>query len=802
MKKYLFPALALGLVMTSCQSDEPFAPTEGGEKQVTFTLNVPGELGTRAGATDNSSDKGGFSNGQGTLYYTLVLDANGDTRVFKDATVSNDGRTATFTPTVVLGRNYTITAYASFDDNSSIDEINDIRTISVSKKFNDESKDAYFQTTTHNFAEGDLQPLELKRPFGKLRLVATDYKATGNGNTAIKSVKVKYNNNVFTTFNAVSGEFSNGQSYEHTLDGTNYSTSYYAPEKDENGNVTGQTIFADYVPVNSTGVAPFEITIVYVDGDEEYTRKFNQDIPVRRNALTTLKGAFFTANSEIKVEVKDAFEGQIPGNEKEQLIIAAAMGGSYTLQDNVTLSEPLQIGADMVLNLNGKTITAALEEEGRHHYAILNNANLVLEGEGTINARGIKNFGEMTVNGNVTIKNIDSNGGAAIWNEGKVTINNGTFISSKDAGVGSYGAALNTRAGGEAVVNGGTFEAYSQLTYAIVNEGKTTINNATVKGKHGAVAGASNDQTTINGGSFELMENPGVSDHCAYYVSDIRGGKFTLGSNTDSGAQVFCESTIATGYKALKVGNLYYVLPEAIADAAETAGVTTVTESTADVSAAIGGGDAALFMWNDVAYIAETGKVSILASKEGKTTSRGVVEYSTALTSATVAEGIEVLGNRTFRQCRELTTVALPNTLTEIGPAVFQSCSKLANVTIPATVKTIGEGAFAECTSLTSINIPNGITRLEKDVLRNTGLTSIEIPASVTYIGTYAFRDCESLTEVTILSPEFTIENNTFTNMAAPVPTMTIKVVNAEMKAYLESVLTNYDKSYITVVVM
>jgi hypothetical protein len=101
---------------------------------------------------------------------------------------------------------------------------------------------------------------------------------------------------------------------------------------------------------------------------------------------------------------------------------------------------------------------------------------------------------------------------------------------------------------------------------------------------------------------------------------------------------------------------------------------------------------------------------------------------------------------------------------------------------------------------LTSINIPDGITRLEKDVLRNTGLVSIEIPASVNYIGTYAFRDCESLTEVKILSPEFTIENNSFTNMAAPVPTMTIYVENAEMKAYLESTLTNYDKTYITVV--
>ena len=209
-----------------------------------------------------------------------------------------------------------------------------------------------------------------------------------------------------------------------------------------------------------------------------------------------------------------------------------------------------------------------------------------------------------------------------------------------------------------------------------------------------------------------------------------------------------------------------------------------------------------MFMWNDVAYIAKYGEVVITSSADEATTTRGVVEGASGLTSATVAEGIEVVGNRTFRKCSNLETVVFPNTLTEIGPAVFQSCSKLANVTIPAGVKTIGESAFAECTSLTSINIPNGVTRLEKDVLRNTGLVSIEIPASVNYIGTYAFRDCESLTEVKILSPEFTIENNTFTNMAAPVPTMTIYVVNAEMKAYLDSVLTNYDKSYITVVVM
>jgi hypothetical protein len=90
----------------------------------------------------------------------------------------------------------------------------------------------------------------------------------------------------------------------------------------------------------------------------------------------------------------------------------------------------------------------------------------------------------MTIDGNITITNIDTNGGAAIWNEGNITINGGTFTTNDQAGAGSYGAALNTRPGGKAIVNGGTFIANSQLTYAIINEGETIINNAIVKGRH------------------------------------------------------------------------------------------------------------------------------------------------------------------------------------------------------------------------------------------------------------------------------------------------------------------------------
>jgi hypothetical protein len=241
---------------------------------------------------------------------------------------------------------------------------------------------------------------------------------------------------------------------------------------------------------------------------------------------------------------------------------AIAAGENVKLTADIELAEPLKITKDAIVDLNGKTITAALKQEGRHHYAIDNYGTLTLAGEGAINARGIENFGTMIINGNITITNVDTNGGSTIWNEGNLVINGGTFTTNAQAGAGSYGGALYTNENGRAVVNGGTFIANSQLTYAICNYGETIINDAVVKGKHGAVAADSGAVTVIKGGSFELMENPGVSDHCAYYVSDIKGGKFTLGKNTDSGAQVFCESTIAEGYKSVQNGDWFEVVKE------------------------------------------------------------------------------------------------------------------------------------------------------------------------------------------------------------------------------------------------
>lgn len=618
MKKFLFPALALGLVLTSCQSDEPFAPGMGEEVQATFTISVPDAMGTRAGEVNSA--KGGFTNGAGNLNYTVVLlnDAN---KVMYSATSAGNGTSATFSPTVVQGYTYKILAYATFDSaveaptvGQTIADTDAINNIATLKGINDEKEDAYF---CNDAIVGSAEmAATLKRPFGKLRLVATDYDKLQALGTDVASVKVTYGNDVlmeqkFDTYN---------QAFEANGGVKECSASKAAYSEDAANELT---VFVDYLPAGQTGetMYPFTIEVTYKDGKGTYTRSFSQDIPVKRNYLTTLRGDFFTTEAALTLEVNEMFENEetinfvsvsnasqlqdaienAPQGQTTEIVLnndieltgSIVFGTSSASPAPAVRSEEATAAKSFILDLNGKTIETGLESVGRHYYAINNYGTLTLEGNGTIKARGIQNFGEMTVNGNVTITNIDTNGGAAVWNEGRLTINNGTFTTNDQAGAGSYGAALNTRAGGETVVNGGRFEAYSQLTYAIINEGETTINNATVIGKHGAVAGSSSATTTINGGSFELMENPGVSDHCAYYVSDIKGGSFTLGNNTDSGAQVFYESVIADGYEALKKteGNKYYVVPTTEAD---------VVVTTADELVEALGANKGVYLLNDI----------------------------------------------------------------------------------------------------------------------------------------------------------------------------------------------------------
>ncbi len=567
MKRF-FALAALVLGLAACQTEpEGLDVNVGGEVDTTITVSLP-DSETRAnsalGAFDNV-----VASDEYTIRYILQVYYNGEPSKERLVKYSDETYT-TFDVRLVPGRHYNFVVWADVVKEADKTDLHynttNLHNITLKQTWvaMDETRDAftgYFNTKeidSNKPYNGKMSiNIPLTRPFAKLRVITTDMVELGNLGIAPYKGTVTYTTKHRESFNACNGTYGAQTKEAVTL---TYNIASY-----EDNDTQSKVVFTDYFFANDD-VVKFTMDIMEADGSSIKFNNFSTDIPVKRNFLTTIEGNILTDGNNIKVDVNDEFtEIEWPNENEttEQLAYAAMFGGEVTLTEDVVLTQPLTIveGANVVINLNGKTINAGLKQESRHHYAIDNYGTLTLKGNGFINARGVENFGTMTVDGDLTITNVDTNGGAAIWNEGELTINNGTFISSEGATSGSYGAALNTRAGGKAVVNNGTFKSYSHLTYAIINEGETTIYNANVEGKHGAVAGAeTNDHTAIYGGTFKLNGNPDNSDHCTYYVSAIYGGTFSIVPDPAHGDSVFCGSTIATGYKVIEKNGKFVVV--------------------------------------------------------------------------------------------------------------------------------------------------------------------------------------------------------------------------------------------------
>lgn len=299
IKHSLYGLLCGTLMLASCSNDEPTAP--GAQTvEASFSLNIAGEVATRAG-NGNSSLGGAQNLGAKNLNYILALYevAENDALILSDfCQVSDrDGDGERFSPMVTLGKTYTMVALAHFGDRLTLTDAQKtdyLKAMPVAGVFNDEAEDFYVATKTARFTADNLQhALTLKRPYAKLRIVATDW-----NQSAIQSVTVDYaDNTLFSQFNALTNQFSIGSEIKK-ITASQYNTSDAA---------TAKTIVADYFPVNTvsptTYLSAFTVTVTLNDDSHSRFSRTFSDIPLRRNALTTLSGTFFSSRSSMKCDV-------------------------------------------------------------------------------------------------------------------------------------------------------------------------------------------------------------------------------------------------------------------------------------------------------------------------------------------------------------------------------------------------------------------------------------------------------------------------------------------------------------------
>ena len=124
----------------------------------------------------------------------------------------------------------------------------------------------------------------------------------------------------------------------------------------------------------------------------------------------------------------------------------------------------------------------------------------------------------------------------------------------------------------------------------------------------------------------------------------------------------------------------------------------------------------------------------------------GVVEIPSKLGGKKVTKIMGVLNkddksivDGTFEECKGLTKVIIPDSVSEIGMGAFYGCEELKNVVIPEGVERIGNEAFARCSGLESIKLPESVSVIGKCAFSSSGLKEIYIPGGVSEIGQYAF---------------------------------------------------------------
>lgn len=142
-----------------------------------------------------------------------------------------------------------------------------------------------------------------------------------------------------------------------------------------------------------------------------------------------------------------------------------------------------------------------------------------------------------------------------------------------------------------------------------------------------------------------------------------------------------------------------------------------------------------------------------------------------ALQSVELSIGLTAIGKEAFEGCKALTSIELPSALQSIGERVFKNCRSLTRIALPDACQKVEKEAFSGCVAVTEVDLGNGVTSLGDHALRETAITTLVLPESVTHVGKKVAEKCKHLTRIechAVLPPVLDKESNSKVELLVP----------------------------------
>ena len=457
-----FAVAAAALLSASCQHNEhPMGLSSGEEVSVSISAVLPGDGG--AVVKSNAEPGNGLEVNRCILEVYLIGDNNAASLYGKREIVKVTDLEASFDDlNLITGQKYRFVLWADHvetpntEDGLAVDNFYDtdadgsglqnVTMVTTGYAGNDDQRDAFFYTGEVTVEGPKDYTLELKRPFGQLNIITTDYGLIPEEHNNLLPVKVQLTyKNIPTGINLLTGELltTDGTVTTQAVTGTAVDIAGPAVE----GNDDAKQLSFDYIfaPANDQHLIG-ELTMSFLQSDGKtstgitaYTFK---SLPVQRNYRTNVSGAILTDRAGLSIEVKPGFDGTETVAEQAETIEAAQLAINAGMTD-----------IEFTKAVNGTIILP----EGTETYNISFNEGV--DGDITIQSDTytghlyIENHGaqsEHTLTINLPEGSATLDSGA--WSSVSVSTADNTFILSEDVSI-----------SGTLTVNKGNVEIYGHV---------------------------------------------------------------------------------------------------------------------------------------------------------------------------------------------------------------------------------------------------------------------------------------------------------------------------------------------------